>query len=76
MFCRIARAVEVLQRHRSLLRRDTNEVISDHLVAQALAKKLLRDINPSVAAWLCDFMDFEFHSVTVPPSFPPFFKNH
>ena len=59
MFYRIARAVEVLQRHKSLLRRYTNEVILEHLVALAYAKKRLRDINLSVASWLSDFMDFE-----------------
>jgi len=59
MFYRIARAVEVLQRHRSLPRRDTNKVIPEHLVALASAKKRLRDINLSVATWLSDFMDFE-----------------
>ena len=48
-----------MQRHRSLLRRDTNEVISEHLVALVSAKKRLRDINLSVATWLTDFMDFE-----------------
>jgi len=35
------------------------EVISEHLVALASAKKRLRDINLSVATWLSDFMDFE-----------------
>ena len=59
MFYRMTRAVEVLQRHRSLLRRDTTEVISKHLVALASAKKQLRDINLSVVTWLPDFMDFE-----------------
>ena len=59
MFYRIARAVEVLQRLRSLLRSDTSEVIPEHLVAQASAKKRLRDINLSVATWLSDFTDFE-----------------
>jgi len=59
MLYHISRAVEVLQRHRSLLRRDTNEVIPEHLVALAYAKKRLRDINLSVATWLSDFMDFE-----------------
>ena len=59
MFYRIARAVEVLQRHRSLLRRDTTEAISEHLVALASAKKRLRDINPSVGTLLSDFMDFD-----------------
>jgi len=59
MFYHIARAVEVLQRHRSLLRRDTSEVIPEHLLALAYAKKRLRDINLSVATWLSDFMDFE-----------------
>ena len=49
----------VLQRHRSLHRRDTNEVISEHLVALAYAKKRFRDINLSVVSWLPDFMDFE-----------------
>ena len=59
MFYRIARAVDVLQRRRSLLRRDTSDVIPEHLVALAYAKKRLRDINLSVETWLSDFTDFE-----------------
>ena len=59
MFYRIARAVEVLQRHRSLLRRDTSEVIPEHLVAQAPAKKRLRDSDLNVATWVSDFTDFK-----------------
>jgi len=59
MFYRIARAVEVLQRQKYFLRGETNEVIPEHLVALAYAKKRLRDINLSVASWLSDFMDFE-----------------
>ena len=59
MFYRIARAVEVLQQHRSLLRRDT---IPEHFVAQPSAKKRMRDINLSVATRLSDFMDFEVAS--------------
>ena len=59
MFYRIARAVEVLQRHRYFLRGETNELIPEHFVALAYAKKLLRDINLSVTTWLSDFMDFE-----------------
>ena len=58
MLYHIARAVEVLQRHRSLLRRDTSEVIPEHLVALAYAKKRLRDINLYVVTWLSDFTDF------------------
>ena len=59
MFCRIARAGELLQRHKYFLRGETNEVIPEHLVALAYAKKRLWDINLSVATWLSDFMDFE-----------------
>ena len=59
MFYRIARALEVLQRRRSLPRRDTNEVILEHHVAQNSAKKRLRDSDLSVATWLSSFMDFE-----------------
>ena len=59
MLYHISCAVEVLQRHRSLLRRDTNKVILEHLVALTYANKRLRDINLSVVTWLPDFMDFE-----------------
>jgi len=59
MLHRIARAVEVLQRRRLLPRRDTNEMIPEHLVEQAWAKKRLRDSDLSVATWLTDFTDFE-----------------
>ena len=59
MLHRIARAVEVLRRRRLLHRRATNEMIPEHLVEQAWAKKRLRDINLSVATRLSDFMDFE-----------------
>jgi len=59
MFHRIARAVEVLQRRRLLLRRGICKVIPEHLVAQASAKKRLRDSNLYVATWLPDFMGFE-----------------
>ena len=59
MFHRIARVVEVLQRRKSLPRRDTNEVIPEHHVAQNLAKKRLRDSDMSVATWLPDFTDFD-----------------
>ena len=59
MFYRIARAVEVLQRRRLLPQRDTNEVILEHLVALASAKKRLRDSDLCVATWLPDFTDFE-----------------
>ena len=59
MFNRIARAVEVLQRRRSLLRRDTSEVILERLVSLSSAKNRLRDCDLYVATWLPDFMNFE-----------------
>jgi len=59
MFYRIACAVEVLHRRRSLLRRDTNDVIPEQLVAQASAMKRLRYSDLSVATWLPDFTDFK-----------------
>ena len=59
MLYRIACAVEMLQRHRSLPQREINEVIQEHLVALALAKKRLRDCDLYVATWLPDLMDFE-----------------
>ena len=54
----IARAVQKLQRHRLLLRKDNNEVISGHVVAQASAKEWLRDSDMSVAKWLSVFTFF------------------
>jgi len=54
----IARAVQVLQRHRLLLRKDINEVIPGHVVTQASAIKWLRDSDLSVAKWLSVFTDF------------------
>jgi len=54
----IARAVQVLQRHRLLLRKDIDEVISGHVVTQASAKEWLRDSDMSVANWLSVFTDF------------------
>ena len=59
MFYRIARSVEVLQRRRLLPRRDTHDVIPEHLVALASVKKRLRDSDLNVATSLSDFTDFK-----------------
>ena len=59
MLYRIAFAVEMLQRHRSLPQREINEVIPEHLVAQASAKKRFRDSDLYVATWLPDFTDLK-----------------
>jgi len=59
MFCLIARAVQVLQQHMSLLRKDTNAVLPKHTAAQSPAMNWLRGSDLSVAKWLTDLTDFE-----------------